>query len=188
MKRFALLALLLSASVLAEPIVLDAGPVAASSVTTAVMSDINDAGQVTTTIVTTQTSVTVLDDPAPFARIAFEEVSKGNWWGGAAALLVLFVAILRAYGKKIHDAIPDDNPLDKPFWFIFETKPGGWLLNVLTAIAGGLGTAIVAHIPITWAIVWPVLKVSVTAAALWELGNDVYLWIKSKAIPLNKVQ
>lgn len=124
-----------------------------------------------------------LDNPMPFLQVIFTAVKDGNWWAAASALLVLIVSLIRLYGKKLHDKIPDDSAWDKPFWFIFDTKAGGYLLNMSTAVAGGVGTAILAHEPITWALVKPILMVSVTGTALWEIAKDVWGMVKKKAVP-----
>lgn len=115
-------------------------------------------------------------DPVPYAKVVFEAVTTGNWWLAATALLILVVAVVRMYGKKIHELLPDDSPLDAPFYFLFDTKIGGWVLNFLTTFAGGLATAVLAHQPITWALVKPVLMVALSGAAIWELYKDVQEW------------
>lgn len=124
-----------------------------------------------------------LDNPGSFLKLVYLNVKLGNWWAAAAALLVAVVALLRSYGKKLHELIPDNNPIDKFFWFMLETKPGGWLFNILTAVAGGCGTALMVGEPVNWALVKPILMVSVTGAALWEMGKDLYEWIQSKRAP-----
>ncbi len=121
-----------------------------------------------------------LDSPLPFLKIVFLNVKNGNWWGAAAALLVLLVSLLRLYGKKLHEWLPDNLIWDKPLWFLFDTKPGGWLVNLLTAVAGGIGTAQLAGEPVTWALVKPILTVAVTGAALWEMLKDLFEWAKAK--------
>lgn len=121
--------------------------------------------------------------PIAYAQIIFKAVASGDWWAAASALLVLIVVLLRKYGRWLHEKIPDTNPIDKVFWFLLDTKPGGWLLNFLTAISGGVGTSLLAGVPITWAIVKPVLLVSITGASLWELVKDIGTWIANKKAP-----
>ena len=122
----------------------------------------------------------VLADPGTFAKIVFTSVKDGNWWAAAAAILVLVVSLLRTYGMKLHEWLPDNKVWDVPLKFIFDTKPGGWLLNVATAVAGGVGGALVSGSPVNWALVKPILMVAVTGAALWEMGKDLFEWIKLK--------
>lgn len=124
-----------------------------------------------------------LDNPGSFLKLVYLNVKLGNWWAAAAALLVAIVALLRSYGKKLHELIPDDNPVDKFFWFMLETKPGGWLFNILTAVAGGCGTALMVGEPVNWALVKPILMVAVTGAAMWEMGKDFMEWWKAKKAP-----
>lgn len=117
---------------------------------------------------------------AAFAREVYAAVKSGNWWLAASALLILVVAVLRKYGKKVHEWLPDTNPLDKPFYFLFDTKVGGWLLNWLTAVAGGLGTAWAAGSKIDASIVQSVVLVSTSATMLIELYDDVMEWWKAR--------
>lgn len=119
----------------------------------------------------------LLDEPFGLLKTVFVYVSNGNMVGAAAALLVVVVAFLRKYGKKVHEALPDDHPLDMVLAFLFDSKPGGWALNVLTAVAGALGTALIAGAPITWSLVAPVIAVSLSGAALWGLLKDLLEWL-----------
>ena len=120
------------------------------------------------------------DDMTPMLKSVYKGVTSGDWLGSAAALLVVCVMVIRKFGKQIHEALPDDNPLDKLFWFFLETKPGGWLLNFLTTLTGALGTAILSGTAITWGVIKPVLMVSLTGASLWELYKDVVDFTKKK--------
>ena len=124
-----------------------------------------------------------LDSPVQFLHVAFVAVKSGNWWAAASALLVLVVSLIRLYGKKLHDMIPDESIWDKPLWFIFETKAGGYLLNMATAIAGGVGTALLTNEAVTWDLVKPIVMVSVTGTALWEIAKDVWTMVQKKAVP-----
>lgn len=164
--------------------VLDAGETAIAGTTTsvAVAPAVGDAGAslVTTTTATTVQPLTALDDHSAFLKIIVNSVKSGDGWSAAAAFLVLIVGLLRAYGKKLHDWLDDTNPLDKIFWFFFETKPGGWLLNFLMATAGAIGTSLLASEPITWALLKPILIVALTGAGLWEIVGDLVSWIKAK--------
>jgi len=125
-------------------------------------------------------SAVVLDSPAPIAKVMFQSAANGNWWAAVSAFLVLVVALIRKYGKAIHEMLPDTNPLDKIFWFLFDTKPGGWLLNFLTAVAGVAGLAIMAGEQVTWTLMKPILIVALTSASLWEMAKDVLAWVASK--------
>ena len=114
-----------------------------------------------------------LNNPESFAKILFEAITSGNWTVVAAAALVLIVAAIRVYGKKLQEALPDSNPLDKALTFLFSTTWGGWILNILTAIAGALGTALLAGAPVTWGLVGAAVMTALSGAALWELLKDV---------------
>lgn len=137
----------------------------------------------------------VLDTPPatpppadPLAGIDFTQVfqaiytgiTSGNWWSVAALVLLTLVLVLRRFGQWIHEKLPDNTWADKVFWFLLETKPGGWIINILTSLAAGLGSAALSGHVLTWAIVKPVLAVSFTAAALWGLGKDLYEWFMAR--------
>jgi len=120
-----------------------------------------------------------LDNPMVFVKVIVDSVKAGDWVAAAAALLVLLVALLKVFGKRLHDFIPDSSPLDKPLWFLLDTKPGGWLMNFLTSTGAGVGLSLIAGEKITWALLKPILSVSLTAAALWGLVKDISDWVKS---------
>lgn len=124
-----------------------------------------------------------LDNPMVFVKVVIDGVKAGDWATAAAALLVLVVALLKMFGKKLHDFIPDTSPLDKPLWFLFDTKPGGWLLNFLFSTGAGIGLSIAAGEKVTWALVKPVLTVSLSAAAIWGLWKDISEWMKERKKP-----
>lgn len=172
MKKFALVLVLL------VPLLSAGQTVDAGSVDAGVVQATLDAG----VGVALEPMPASLEDPAPLAQAVFKSITTGNWWGVAAGLLVIIVALIRKYGAQLHELIPDNNPFDKVFWFFLETKAGCWLLNLLTAIAGVAGSALLAGQPITWALVKPVLLVSVTGAALWEAVKDLMAWFGKKAV------
>lgn len=118
--------------------------------------------------------------PSGMMKSIFQAVKEGNWWVAAAGFLILVVGVMRKFGKKIHDWLPDSNPLDKPLWFFFDTKVGAWVLNWLTALAGGLGTAWAAGATIDWSIWKSVVMVSTTGTMLVELWNDLKEWWETR--------
>src|SRR5574338_696730 len=50
-----------------------------------------------------------LDDPTVYLRIIFDAVENKSWGTVASAVLVLLVALFRAFGKKLHEMIPDNS-------------------------------------------------------------------------------
>jgi len=107
----------------------------------------------------------------------------GMWLSGVVALIVAVVFTIRLFGKKAHDAIPDDSILDKPFWFLFDTKPGGILLNALTACGVVLAPLMVAGQVLTPTLVGVTLAASIGASQVWGWAKDVYEWWKSRKPP-----
>jgi hypothetical protein len=107
------------------------------------------------------------------ADIALKAIMGGDYVVIAAALLVLVVFGVRTYGAKLRDVLPDDNVADKALAWLFVSRPGGWVLNILTAIAGALATALLAGAPISWALVQAGLMAALSGAALWELLKDI---------------
>ena len=126
-----------------------------------------------------------LDNPVGYITMLFNAVSSGRWPEVGWIVLVLLVIGLRMFGQKIHDFIPDDNWADKPFWFLLETKPGMWILNVLTAIGGGIGTALIAVGPaaVNWALVRPMLTAAIAGAGVWTLIAETIAMFRKKDVP-----
>jgi len=119
-------------------------------------------------------------DLGAVAKALLVAVKSGDWVAVVAAVLVLVVAGIRLYGQKIRGELPDDNFLDKTLTWLLESKPGGWALNVLTALAGAYATALLAGEPITWGITQAALLTALSGAALWELAKDVIGWWAAK--------
>lgn len=113
-----------------------------------------------------------IESAAGSAKGIYEAVKVGNWWWAAAALLVLVVGLIRKFGKLAHDALHDDSVWDKPFAFLFDSKVGGWLLNIATAMAGGLGTALAAGATVDIALWKSIALVSFTGVAMIEAKDD----------------
>lgn len=136
----------------------------------------------------TYAPVEALQNPSDFAKILFQALLSGNWVVVLAAALVLVVAIIRIYGQKIQAALPDDNFLDKGLTFLFSSTWGGWLLNLLTAIAGAFATALLAGAPITFSIVQGGIITALSGAALWELIKDLFGLVASKKLPATSAE
>lgn len=121
-----------------------------------------------------------LENPEPFAKILFGAITKGDWEVVAAAALVCLVAVVRVYGRKIQEALPDENPLDKGLSWLFSSTWGGWVLNITTAVAGAFATALLANAPITWGLLQTALLTALSGAALWELVKDILAAIAAR--------
>lgn len=125
----------------------------------------------------------VLDGPQPlnddirgFVKLMFHAVREGNWGTVAAAFIVVLVSFLKKYGAKAHELIPDGWWVDRAFWFLLETKPGGWITNFLTTTAAVMSAALLADEQITWALLRPILVVTLSGAAIWGLAKDIIEW------------
>lgn len=122
-------------------------------------------------------------DLSALAKVLLEAVKNGDWVAVVAAALVLLVAGIRIYGQKIRGELPDHTLLDKALTWVLESKPGGWVLNISTAVAGAYATALLAGEPVTWALTKAALLTALSGAALWELAKDVLgWWTASKAL------
>lgn len=145
-----------------------------------------DAGAVAITVsdpvVTIPDGGVKLDIPAEMnmVKVVFTSVKEGNWWLAAGALLMVVVSLLRTSGKKFHEWLPDNNILDKPLIFLYDTKIGGWVLNWLTALAGGIGTAMAAGVTVDMSLWKSVVMVSTSGTALFELWDDLVTWWKNR--------
>jgi len=170
-RSFVLVAVLLSAPALADAgtvVSEDAGVVAVVAIPAVAIEASVDAG-------------VPMPVPTELVKTIFTGVKTGNWWLVAGAFLVLVVSVLRTSGKKFHEWLPDNNILDKPLIFIYDTKIGGWVLNWFTAMAGGIGMAMAAGMPVDFSLWKSVVMVSTSASALFELYSDIMAWVKTRS-------
>lgn len=107
-----------------------------------------------------------------------QAVMSGSVPATTVVVLVLIgvVALIRTFGPKLHALLPDHTLADKALGFLFDSKPGGWLLNALTTAAAGLLTAYAAApaAPFTWALVGPILGGAFTLAGVYEFIRDLF--------------
>lgn len=115
-------------------------------------------------------------DPLAWVRLLFEAVRSGRWPEVGAILLVLTVVVVRKFGLKARDLLPDHTLADRALAFLFDSKPGGWLLNIATALAGGMSGALLAGQAIDLALLKSVVPVSLIGAAMWEAAKDGADW------------
>jgi len=104
----------------------------------------------------------------------------GMWFAAAVGTIVCLVLALRIYGKKLHELIPDDSIADKPFYFLFDTKPGGVLLNGLTAASVVVTPLMLSGEQFTPAVAGTALLAGVGASQLWGWVKDLYEWWKQR--------
>ena len=121
-----------------------------------------------------------LDNLAPYVELTKKHIDNGDWVSAISCVLVILIGLFRMFAKKLHDFIPDDNPLDKFFYFMLETKPGGWIVNFLTTSGLGVGSFLMLGQPITWAILKPIFGLSLTMAGVWEAAKDLWEWAQPK--------
>jgi hypothetical protein len=125
---------------------------------------------------------TALSHPGTFITGGWKEVRSGNYYAGAALLVIGLVAALRAFGERAHELIPDDSIWDKPLWFLFDTKPGRVLKLCLITSASGIGGAWALGSPITPALVNPILGVTFAASAIYGWLKDFVEWEPSERL------
>lgn len=121
-----------------------------------------------------------LDNLVPYVELTKKHIENGDWVSALSCVLVILIGLFRMFAKKLHDFIPDDNPLDKFFYFMLETKPGGWIVNFLTTSGLGVGSFLMLGQPITWAILKPIFGLSLTMAGVWGAAKDLWEWAQPK--------
>jgi len=113
-------------------------------------------------------------------------VAAGEAFVACVLACVLLVILLRLFGKKIHDAIPDDSIWDKPFFFLFDTKPGGVLLNALTSAALTVVALLGAGVKLDPSTLPLMLLgtggIAGFASALYGWGKDFYEYMKKRKL------
>ena len=155
-------------------------------------SGVADAGQKESLVVLAENNQLAIDldagvqsplpkNEAAIVRAIYVAVKSGNWWLAGTALLILVVGLLRKLGKPAHKWLMQfgSGPwfyVNKIFWFFFDTKVGAWVMNWMTAVAGGLGTAWAAGSVIDHSIVKSVVIVSTSGTMLIELYKDIKEW------------
>ncbi len=107
-----------------------------------------------------------INDLTPLVAVTKPHIQNGDWISAIAGLLVILIGLFRMFAKKLHELIPDENPIDKFFWFMLETKIGGWIMNFLTTTSLGIASTLLVGEPITWAILKPILGLSLTMAGV----------------------
>jgi hypothetical protein len=113
-------------------------------------------------------------------RFAGGAFKAGMWFSGVVACIIALVFVLRIYGKKLHEAIPDDSIADKPLWFLFDTKPGGVVLNGLTASGLVMTPVLLGGVNFTPALAGATLLAGIGASQAWGWIKDLYEWWQSR--------
>lgn len=121
-----------------------------------------------------------INDLTPLVTVTKSHIQNGNWFSAVSGILVILIGLFRMFAKKLHELIPDENPIDKFFWFMLETNVGGWITNFLTTTSLGIASVLLVGEPITWAILKPILGLSLTMAGIVKLVKDVWDWIQKK--------
>lgn len=132
-----------------------------------------------------------LEDPMLQQLLQLLGKVGGLWRAGelfALAVLAVVVLVLavRAFGKRLHDLIPDDHWADRPFFFLFESKPGGVLLNSATAFAVAMVPMYATDTKVTPELVAPLFVgtggLVGLATALYGWAKDVWAWLKLRKL------
>jgi hypothetical protein len=107
-------------------------------------------------------------------------LGAGEFFAAAIAAIIALVFAVRIFGKKVHDFIPDDSVLDKPFFFLFDTKPGGVILNALVTSGVVLAPALLSGAKMTPVLAGSTLLAGVGASAIWGWLKDLIGWWKAR--------
>lgn len=102
-------------------------------------------------------------------------VQAGEAFVAVVLGVVLLVLLLRVFGKRLHDWLPDDHWADQPLIFIFDTKPGGLMLNSLTSTALSTVAVFVSGTPLTPEVMLPVV---LGAGGAMGFATAVWGWVK----------
>jgi len=131
----------------------------------------------------------MLDALVVIAKAFGGAVRAGEVFVSVVLGVVLLVLALRVFGKKLHDAIPDDATgftgwIESCLHFLFDTKPGGVLLNGLASSALSIGAIAATGTALTPEIVGLTAigsgGVVGLAGALYGWGKDLYGWWKAR--------
>jgi len=131
----------------------------------------------------------MLDALVVIAKAFGGAVRAGEAFAAVVLGVVLLVLALRVFGKKLHDAIPDDAKgfvgwVESCLRFLFDTKPGGVLLNGLASSALSIGAIAATGTALTPEVVGLTAigsgGVVGLAGALYGWGKDVYEWWKAR--------
>lgn len=112
-----------------------------------------------------------------FAGGAFQ---AGMWFAGVVACIVVLVFALRIWGQKLHDWIDDNSWADKPLWFFFDTKPGGVVLNGMTAAGLVLTPVLLGGLHFTTVLAGATLIAGIGASQVWGWVKDLYSWWQAR--------
>lgn len=113
-------------------------------------------------------------------RFAGGAFKAGMWFVAAVSSIIAIVFALRLWGKRLHDMIPDESAFDRPFWFLFDTKPGGVLLNGLTASGVVLTPVLLSGQTMSPALAGATLAAGIGASTAWGWLKDLYGWWKER--------
>lgn len=116
-------------------------------------------------------------------KLAGGAFRAGEYLAGAIAVIIALVFAIRLFGKKLHELIPDDSWADKPFFFLFDTKPGGVLLNAFSAAGVVLTPLLMSGQKMTPVLAGTTLLAGIGASALWGWVKDLGAWWSDRKKP-----
>jgi hypothetical protein len=119
-------------------------------------------------------------------------VRAGEVFGAVVLGVMLLVLALRIFGKRIHDAIPDDTTnaflrfVEAVLGFLFDSKPGGVLLNALTSVALSVSAVSASGTTLTPQVMLPMALgaggVAGLATAAYGWVKDIIAWVKLRKV------
>jgi hypothetical protein len=114
-------------------------------------------------------------------RLVADLVRSGQWMQVGMFLTIILVLAFQRYGRAALERFHGDEKglfgaLRSVLAFLFTTKPGGWLLNVATTIAGALAAAGLAGVPVTAAMALPIITGAAATAGIYGGLKDTWEW------------
>lgn len=124
------------------------------------------------------TSIDSFDAVAQFALLLVRAVQSKDWQFAVGLLLLLAMLGLRKFAGFIEGK--------KEGWMgdlaaFFGTQFGGTILLFLTAVIGGLGSAMLGHVPVTPGLFLDVTKMALMTAGGWSaIVKPAWEWFKAR--------
>jgi hypothetical protein len=141
----------------------DATPAPSSPAVVAPASSATSSDTIGPVIKQVSTAAPTTDTTIALVGALVQAIQHGQILLAVALGLMLIVFALRFVAGKA-----PDSGIGK----VLSSRWGGWVLNFVLSLAGAIGTALAAGVPISGALVLTALVGSLTASGLWQLVSD----------------